>query len=189
MRKNIKNLLAAGVLIMSFQSCTAQQLVVNREVQTEADGKMMLGPQTLDRFTTQPYSDWYQKEFVEYAIDQDAVAQLKKEKINSFNITAFVGTWCEDSHREFPRLMKILKAVDYPMERLSVIAVNRKKESPNGEEGIYNIQKVPTFIVSKYGKEIGRIIEMPTSGWLERDLLEIVKKHDSSVKNLFKKAE
>jgi hypothetical protein len=84
--------------------------------------------------------------------------------------------------------MKILEEVKYPDSRMTIIAVNRKKESPNGEESKYNVSKVPTIIVQKYGKEIGRIIEMPTSGYIERDLVEILKKDDPSViREIFKK--
>ena len=97
-----------------------------------------------------------------------------------------MGTWCEDSHREVPRLFKILEAANYPENRVTMIAVNRKKEAPSGEEGPFNIQKVPTIIVQKYGKEIGRIIESPQSGYLEKDLVEILKKDDSSFKDLLK---
>ena len=64
---------------------------------------------------------------------------------------------------------------------VKIVAVNRKKESPTGEEVKYNIQKVPTIIVERYGKEIGRIIEMPASGYIERDLVEILKKNNHSV--------
>ena len=97
-----------------------------------------------------------------------------------------MGTWCEDSHREVPRFFKILEAVGHPESKLTMIAVNRKKEAPNGEEGPLNIQRVPTIIVQKYGKEIGRIIESPSTGYLERDLLEILKKDNSSLKDLIK---
>ena len=82
--------------------------------------------------------------------------------------------------------MKILEELKYPEQKLTIIAVNRKKESPSGEEGVYNIQKVPTIILKKYGKEIGRIVESPKSGYLERDLLEIIKKNNSSIKDLLK---
>ena len=187
MRKIISSLAIASALLLTVQSCSAQKVVVNREVETEKDGKMLLGTQTKDQFLKSPYSDWYSKEHEEYAMDKNAIAELKKEKLNSYSITVFLGTWCEDSHREFPRLMKILEEVNYPEDRLTLIGVNRKKESPNGEEGLHNIQKVPTIIVFKYGKEVGRIIESPKSGWLERDLLEIVKKYDPSVKDLLKK--
>ena len=101
---------------------------------------------------------------------------LKKEKLNSYNITVFLGTWCGDSKRKFPRLMKILNETNFPESKLHIIAVNRKKQSPNGEEVKYNITKVPTIIVQKYGKEIGRITEEPESGYIEKDLLQIIKK-------------
>lgn len=187
MKKIITNVAVISCLAFTAQQFNAQKVVVNREVETTNDGKMLLGAQTRDQFTKAPYADWYVKEHDEYAIDQKAVDQLKKDKINSYNLIVFMGTWCEDSHRDFPRLMKILDELKFPEGKLSIIAVNRKKESPSGEEGLYNIQKVPTIIVQKYGKEIGRIIEMPTTGYIERDLVEILKKDDKSViKEIFK---
>jgi thiol-disulfide isomerase/thioredoxin len=183
MKKLITNVAVISCLAFTAQYFSAQKVVVNREVETTNDGKMLLGNQLKDQFLKAPYADWYVKEHDEYAIDQKAINDLKKEKINSYNITVFMGTWCEDSHRDFPRLMKILEEVKYPDNKLTIIAVNRKKESPTGDEGRYNIQKVPTIIVEKYGKEIGRIIEMPTTGYIERDLVNILKKDDQSVIN------
>ncbi|MGI9651546.1 TlpA family protein disulfide reductase [Chryseobacterium zhengzhouense] len=186
-KKLITNIFTVSVLALAAQQSYAQKAVVNREVETN-DGKMLLGAQLKDQFVKEPYSEWYTKEFNEYQMDQKAVAELKKNKITAYDLVVFMGTWCEDSHRDFPRLMKILEEVKYPDSRLTIIAVNRKKESPNGEESKYNVSKVPTIIVQKYGKEIGRIIEMPTTGYIERDLVEILKKDDSSViKEIFKK--
>ena len=186
MKKITKTLLINATSLLTFQSCDSQKVVVNREVETNNDGKMLLGTQTKDQLLKTPYSDWYVKEHDEYAIDQKTVDELKKEKLNSYGITVVMGTWCEDSHREVPRLMKILESMNFPEQKLTIIAVNRKKEAPNGEEGVYNIQRVPTIIVQKYGKEIGRIIEYPTTGYLERDLLEILKKDNTNLKDLFK---
>lgn len=186
MKKFTQTILVATVFLMSLQSCNAQKVVLNREVETTSDGKMLLGTQKKDQLLKSPYSDWYVKEHDEYAIDQKAVAELKKEKLSSYAITVVLGTWCEDSHREVPRLMKILETVNFPDQKLTLIAVNRKRESPGGEESVYNIQKVPTIIVQKYGKEIGRIIESPSTGYLERDLLEILKKDNAAITDLFK---
>ena len=171
---------------MTLQSCKAQKVVVNREVETTNDGKMLLGIQTKDQLLKSPYSDWYLKEHDEYTIDKKNVEELKKEKLSSYKMIVVLGTWCDDSHREVPRLMKILESINFPEQKLTIIAVNRKKEAPGGEEGIFNIQRVPTIIVQKYGKEIGRIIEYPASGYLERDLLEIVRKDNTSFKDLLK---
>lgn len=187
MKKFITNLVAFSSIFLAAQQLSAQKVVVNREVNTQKDGKMLLGNQLKEQFLKAPYADWYVKEHDEYALDQKAVNELKKEKIGSYDIIVFMGTWCEDSHRDFPRLMKILESSNYPDSKLTIIAVNRKKESPSGEESLYNIQKVPTIILKRYGKEVGRIVEMPTSGYIERDLAEILKKNDSSViKEIFK---
>ncbi|REC53319.1 thioredoxin [Chryseobacterium piscium] len=187
-KKIITNIFTLSVLTLAMQQVNAQRVVVNREVETTNDGKMLLGNQLKEQFMKEPYSEWYTKEFNEYALDQKAVGELRKNNITSYNLIVFVGTWCEDSHRDFPRLMKILEEVKYPDSRLTIIAVNRKKESPTGDEVKYNVSKVPTIIVEKYGKEIGRIIEMPTTGYVERDLVEILKKDDGSVlKEIFKK--
>ncbi|MCJ7936090.1 MAG: thioredoxin family protein [Chryseobacterium sp.] len=187
MKKFITNIVAFSSLFLAAQQLSAQKVVVNREVETQNDGKMLLGHQLKEQFLKAPYADWYVKEHDEYALDPKAINELKKERLGSYDIIVFMGTWCEDSHRDFPRLMKILEEVSYPESKLTIIAVNRKKESPTGDEGLYNIQKVPTIILKRYGKEAGRIIEMPTSGYIERDLAEILKKNDSSViKEIFK---
>lgn len=179
MKKKCYTLWIAGLLTLSLQSCHAQKVVVNREVESQNDGKMLLGHQTLDQFKKEPYKDWFDEEYNNYRLDKKSISELKKEKLSGYNMTIFVGTWCGDSHREFPRLIKILEAVNYNPSKIEIIAVNRKKESPSGEEGIYNIQRVPTIILKKYGKEVGRIIETPETGYLERDLLNILKKDDN----------
>jgi thiol-disulfide isomerase/thioredoxin len=187
MKKFISTLAVATAVLLSVQSCEAQtKVVLNREVETEKDGKMLLGQQSTDQFRKAPYSEWFVKEHTEYAMAVKAVEELKKEELNTFDLMVFVGTWCEDSHREFPRLMKILEAAEFPSERLTIIGVDRKKEDPDILHKKYGIEKVPTIIVSRKGKELGRIIEFPVSGYLEKDLLEIIKKHDSSIKDTFK---
>lgn len=186
MKNNLKIIAIVAAMATVLSSCEAKKVIVNRQVESQKDGQMLLGTQTKDQFLKEPFSNWYTREHDEYTIDQESLAQLKKEKLNSYQIIAFVGTWCEDSHREFPRMMKILEALNYPKEKLTIIAVNRKMEAPSGEDGLHNIKKVPTFIVKKYGKEVGRIIEFPKFGFLEKDLLEIIKKDNSDFKDLFK---
>ncbi|MCZ2083028.1 MAG: thioredoxin [Flavobacteriales bacterium] len=186
MKKLTKIIFTASTLFFALQSCESQKIVINREVESKNDGKMLLGYQTKNQLLKEPYSEWYVSGHDDYQIDQKALVELKKEKLSSYNITLVMGTWCEDSHREVPRLFKILEALNYPEAKLTMIAVNRKKEAPSGEEGPFNIQKVPTIIVQKYGKEIGRIIENPSTGYLERDLLEILKKDNTSIKDLIK---
>lgn len=175
-------------ILTSLESCETQKVVVNREVETENYGKMLLGRQTLSQFEKEPYSQWYSENYDEYEVDEEAIKTLKKEKLDRYNLTVFLGTWCGDSKREFPRLMKILDRIGFPESKLTIIGVNRKKESPGGKATLNGIKRVPTIIVERYGKELGRIIEMPKSGFIEKDLVEILQKdNDSAIKGLFKK--
>ena len=109
MKKLSQIIFSATALLLTLQSCHTQKTVVNREVETAKDGKMLLGNQTKNQLLKEPYSDWYSKEHDEYTIDQTAIKELKKEKLNSYNIILVMGTWCEDSHREVPRFLKFWK--------------------------------------------------------------------------------
>ena len=171
----MKKIIALIIIIMTLNSC-AQKVIINREVDTKEYGKMLLGAQALSQFQKEPYKTWYDENYKIYPVDKTALEGLKKEKLNSYNITVFLGTWCSDSKRNFPRLMKILNETNFPESKLHIIAVNRKKQSPNGEEVKYVITHVPTIIVEKYGKQVGRITEEPESCYIEKDLLKIIEK-------------
>jgi len=88
-----------------------------------------------------------------------------------------MGTWCGDSKREIPRFYKILETANYPIEQLTMVAVDHiepnYKKSPGGEEKGLSIIKVPTFIFYKDGKEVNRIVESPIES-LEKDIAAII---------------
>ena len=88
-------------------------------------------------------------------------------------IKLFMGTWCRDSRREVPRIYRILDAAGFDESRLTLINVNRGKNSPGEEEVGLNIHHVPTVILYKNGNEIGRIIESPVQ-LLEEDMIAIL---------------
>ena len=51
------------------------------------------------------------------------------------------------------------------------------------DAGRLTVQKIPTFIVRNpdTGQELGRIVESPSSGTLEGDLLAIAEAHPSQI--------
>ena len=73
MKKFITRIVATSSLFLATQQLSAQKVVVNREVTTEKDGKMLLGHQLKEQFLKAPYADWYVKEHDEYALDQKAI--------------------------------------------------------------------------------------------------------------------
>ena len=78
---------------------------------------------------------------------------------SDLRIEVFFGTWCHDSQREVPRLLKLLsqnKAV-----QVKLIALNYQKSEPQGLSKGKDVKYTPTVIVYKNNKEVGRIIERP----------------------------
>ena len=154
MKKLAKYALFA-LAVVSATACFNEKKVYNRSTVSEKHGKMLLGRQTRDQLKQEPFNAWYEEEYKNYEYDPQTIKEVQKKNLTSHNIIVFFGTWCGDSHREVPRLLKILDAVKYPEQRLTLVAVNRKKETPDGEDVPYNIKRVPTIIVqNKYGKEV-----------------------------------
>jgi thiol-disulfide isomerase/thioredoxin len=116
--------------------------------------------------------EWVRSE-VEAAPDA-AAAQALTSVPPGAEVTVFLGTWCGDSRREVPRLWKALDAAggEVPFH-IRYIGVDRQKKEPAGEAGASGIQFVPTFIVARDGRELGRIIEQPPHG-VETDLLALL---------------
>jgi hypothetical protein len=92
-------------------------------------------------------------------------------------VTVFLGTWCGDSRREVPRFWKAIDiaggaGADVPFA-IHYIGVDRKKKEPSAPVTNNDILYVPTFIVSREGREVGRIVEESPHG-IEKDLLALL---------------
>ncbi|MBT8259785.1 MAG: thioredoxin family protein [Bacteroidia bacterium] len=136
------------------------------------DTVILVGPANLEGFQQEPFSEWYNQNYSDYNVN-DSLASLVKSNLKSVKIKAFLGTWCEDSQREIPNFIKILKHIDFNSKDLDIVAVNREKKTPQGLENNLNIINVPTFIFYKNGEEINRIVEYPLES-LEQDMLKIL---------------
>ena len=94
------------------------------------------------------------------------------------SVTVFLGTWCSDSRRELPRLWRALDDAgvfdegDLPFD-LEYVAVGRDKTEPAGRAAAAALEYVPTFVVSRGGEEVGRVVEISPNG-IERDLLALL---------------
>ena len=162
------------ILICMTQSIQAQPLF--EEVETGNGQKYLIGVLEKEMLNTGPYRDWFQASYNAYQPDMSAVANLKP-LLRELHILVFLGTWCGDSRREVPRFMKIMDAAGFPTDRMKLVGVDRRREhykkSPGGEQWGLNIQRVPTFIFLKNGKEVGRIVERPLLG-LEQELCDLL---------------
>jgi hypothetical protein len=83
------------------------------------------------------------------------------------------GAWCSDSAREVPRFLALLKRLEAKAPGVRWIAVNRAKSEPAAEIRRLRIERVPTFVVTRGGRETGRIVERAEPS-IEEALLRIL---------------
>ncbi|MCC6396323.1 MAG: thioredoxin family protein [Bacteroidetes bacterium] len=105
-------------------------------------------------------------------IDPPFVEMIRQAQ-EGVDVVVFIGTWCSDSRREVPRFLRIADEVGMDQTRYTLYALDRMKSSPEGMEKTYVVDRVPTFIFLREGKEIGRIVESPRTT-LEGDILTIL---------------
>ncbi|MEO0527829.1 MAG: hypothetical protein AAFZ89_11420 [Bacteroidota bacterium] len=162
-------------VLLLFVTISSPAQPYNSEIINE-DTPYLLGKINQEALTRPAYSEWFLSNRKDYRPNPEIINTLKKE-LGTYTITVFMGTWCGDSKREVPRFYKILNEAQFPMERLTTVAVGQKKEiykqSPGGEQEGLNIHRVPTFIFYKEGKEINRIVEHPVHS-LEKDMMHIL---------------
>jgi thiol-disulfide isomerase/thioredoxin len=109
----------------------------------------------------------FNENFQEFSIseqEQGIIAQWPA----TLQIDVYFGTWCHDSEREVPKLLKLLKANKHITSTL--IALDYQKEDPEAFAKGSQIKYTPTFIVyrDKHKKEeLGRIIERPNKTLVE----------------------
>ncbi len=116
---------------------------------------------------------WFKENMKWGQADETAVAAFK-QKGKQFKLIIFGGTWCEDTQNILPKIYRVVDQSGYSEKNITLVAVDRKKQTINDLHTIYKIKNVPTFIVLKDGKEIGRVVEYGKSGSTEKDLAEIV---------------
>jgi len=169
----MKNLCYPFILALIFQ-LNAQTNY--EEIEMPNGYTFLLGEVTVSNFKAVPYRDWYSSNHKNYTVDESLV-KLFKKKLNRHEILLFLGTWCGDSKREVPRMLKILEAANFPKEQLKIFALDRRKDNYkkglNGEEKGWNIKRVPTLILLKDDEEVNRIVERPIDSF-EEDLLSIL---------------
>lgn len=180
----MKNIFSIIVVCMAW-SCTTKIQTANKpaggtEVKDAAGNKMLLGTFTKKALLDSPYNTWFIKNYNDYTIDSVSASQLKPLlKNKSFQI--FMGTWCGDSRREVPRMLKLLQYCGVPESNIRMVMVNNAdtayKQSPFHEEKGKFIFRVPDLLVYEKGTEAGRIVESPVVS-LEKDMLAVLQQNN-----------
>ncbi|MGA9774287.1 MAG: hypothetical protein WBV94_34990 [Blastocatellia bacterium] len=108
-----------------------------------------------------------------YQPNAGAVAAIKANTAET-KVTLLYGTWCPDSKNYVPRLIKALKLAGNDRIQVKLIGIDNQFREPVDAVQPRRITNVPTVIVERAGREIGRIVETPATKSMEEDLAAIL---------------
>lgn len=155
-----------AILIFGVNACAPSYRIVQDDI-----ARAVVGHLTWREW--QREAEW--KHYADSTYKPDAATVKKLSGLITPNVSfrLIAGTWCDDSREEMPRLFPLLTAIGVNTDAIEMWGVNRSKREPAETVLANAIEYVPTLIVLRNGKEIGRIVEHPKASW-EADLAAIL---------------
>lgn len=135
---------------------------------------LLTGQEKIDKDKILETGQEWKDNYMNYRVNDSLLETLKAKIGDNLKIDVYLGTWCSDSLNNVPKFIKIIEAA--AVDNLSVNYYNVKRK-PSSDVKYYvedlKVERVPTFIFYRDGKEIGRIVENPKKSLIE-DFLEII---------------
>ncbi len=171
--KKISPLFIAVLFAACSTACFSQ--AESHPYQTIMDGQTKILKGLLKRSDIENDTSfkWFPQNYNLGMADAAAVAAFQKNG-NRFRIVVFGGTWCEDTQNILPGFYRLVDKSNYPDSNITLIGVDRKKTTLDNLSSAFQIKSIPTFIVMKDGKEVGRVVEYGKYGQVDKELGEIV---------------
>jgi hypothetical protein len=169
----MKSLFCFLFFTLAILSSTVSQSLNQWIPDPETEGKVLIGYGNRQGLENSEFNIYFETEYQAY-IPIDTVCNYLKTNVDSIEITIVLGTWCHDSQEQVPRFYRILDEIDFSMDKLTMIGVDRNKTGGETNISDLDIERVPTFILYKENKELGRIIETPMLS-LEEDMMTIIR--------------
>ncbi len=164
-----KILFLIAIIISTFQIYSQDFKIISDEKNGEP---LILGYCPASIIIDSLFKDTWTTEYYNYQPDFETLDSLEG-KLDEIIIKIIFRSTCSDSREQLPRLFKVLKELNYNVNSITLIGVNREKQGLSNEAEGLEIELVPTIIFYKDGREIGRIVETPAES-LEKDLLKIL---------------
>jgi len=135
---------------------------------------LLTGQEKIDKSKILETGQEWKDNYMNYRVNDSMLETLKAKIGDGLKIDVYLGTWCSDSLNNVPKFIKIIEALAADNLPVTYYNVNRK---PSSDVKYYvedlKVERVPTFIFYRDGKEIGRIVENPKNSLIE-DFLEII---------------
>lgn len=166
----MKRILLIALVLFSANALWAQTAEVSRDA---SGNKILKGFITKQELATDTAFTWFAQNQQGYTPNADALQALKANR-DSVNIIAFGGTWCGDTKYILPKFFLLADAAGFSQDRITLLGVDHSKKTIQHLSEAFGITNVPTIIVFKNGKEVGRVVEYGHSGLFDKDLAEIL---------------
>ncbi len=165
----MKKCVLSFLVVISFTIVNAQSF----EVIQDSEGKILKGFVNRQELAGDSSFKWFAENQKGYNPFPAALQTLKANK-DSVQFLVFGGTWCHDTQFILPKFYSLSDAAGVSQDQITLLGVDRSKKTVQHLSEHFNVTNVPTIIVLKQGKEIGRVVEYGKTGMFDRELGEII---------------
>lgn len=144
------------------------------EVTNDGQDKILKGIITRDLIANDTAFKWFKSNQAGYKPDEEVIKALKSRSA-AVELIVFGGTWCGDTKYILPKLFALTDAATFSQDHVTLIGVDRAKKTISHLSEALGVINVPTIIVMKDGKELGRVVEYGRTGAWDKELGEILK--------------
>ncbi len=166
----MKTILFLAVALLTIHTSFSQSAEVSRDA---SGNKILKGFMSKKDLTSDTAFLWFTENQKGYTPDPNTLLALKNNK-DSINIIAFGGTWCSDTKNILPKFFLLSDLAGFPQDRVILLGVDRSKKTIQHLSEAFHITHVPTLIVMKNGREVGRVVEYGKYGLFDKELGEII---------------
>lgn len=168
----MRNVIATAMIVLFFgQTALGQN---QYEVSTGSNGeKTFKGIISREALESEASFKWYADNQKNYTPNQVGLNALKQYG-DSLQLIVFMGTWCEDSHSIIPKFFSLVDASGFAANRITLLGTDRAKKTLSHLAEALDVKNVPTILIMKNGKELGRVVEYGKYGMWDKELGEII---------------
>ena len=165
--------LITGILVMLSSAIFSQTQYEVTPDPSHPEAKILKGIINKNLIKNDSTYTWYATNQLGYRNPDTAIiGALHRDK--NVNYIVFGGTWCGDTQVILPKFFMLQEKAGIADNRITIFGVDRQKQTIGNITSAMNITNVPTIIVMKNGKEVGRVVEYGKTGKWDKELADIV---------------
>jgi thiol-disulfide isomerase/thioredoxin len=173
----MKKIMTTGLLLLMLNAAKAQAQYEITTAVRHSQQKVLRG--IINKYLVMnddSFANWYKTNHSGYAApDSTILNAMERAGKSNIQFVVFGGTWCEDTQFILPRFFRLQEMTGIKDDQITLFGVNEDKKSLGSIATAFGITNVPTIIVMKDNKEVGRVIEYGKTGKWDKELAELIR--------------